>query len=52
MQPWRPHGHLRAADLHDHVADLARGAAAEPELAVEDTPPPTPVPQNTPSSEL
>src|SRR5215212_3993460 len=28
-------GALRAADLDHHVADLARGVAAEPELAVE-----------------
>ena len=43
-----PAGALGAAALDDHVADLAGGAAAEPGLAVEDRPPPTPVPQKTP----
>ena len=48
MQPAAPAGALGAAALDDHVADLAGRAAAEPGLAVEDSPPPTPVPQKTP----
>ena len=36
--PLRPHGQRRAADADDHVADLARRAAADPRLAVEHDP--------------
>ena len=35
MQPLRPHGHGAPPHLHDDVADLAGGVAADPRLAVE-----------------
>ena len=52
MQPWRPHGHLAPPTLTTMWPISPAASRPSQSLPSSTTPPPTPVPQNTPSSEL
>src|SRR5215207_3363668 len=52
MQPWRPHGHLAPPILTTMWPISPAASRPSHSLPSSTTPPPTPVPQNTPSSEL
>ena len=52
MQPWRPHGHFAPPTLTTMWPISPAASRPSQSLPSSTTPPPTPVPQNTPSIEL